>query len=63
KALDLVVPADEIERRLARWSPRQPNYAGGVLAKYAALVGSASRGAVTTGTRMAANLTGTRPAR
>ncbi|HEV8697092.1 MAG TPA: dihydroxy-acid dehydratase, partial [Candidatus Limnocylindrales bacterium] len=63
KALDLVVPADEIERRLAGWSPRQPNYAGGVLAKYAALVGSASRGAVTTGTRMAANLTGTRPAR
>jgi hypothetical protein len=32
-----------------------------VLAKYAALVGSASRGAVTTGTRMTANLTGTRP--
>ncbi len=63
KALDLVVPADEIERRLAGWSPRQPNYGGGVLAKYAALVGSASRGAVTTGTRMAANLTGTRPAR
>jgi dihydroxy-acid dehydratase len=61
KALDLNVPADEIERRLAGWSPRPPNYAGGVLAKYAALVGSASRGAVTTGTRMTANLTGTRP--
>jgi dihydroxy-acid dehydratase len=61
KALDLNVPADEIERRLAAWSPRPPNYAGGVLAKYAALVGSASRGAVTTGTRMTANLTGTRP--
>jgi dihydroxy-acid dehydratase len=63
KALDLNVPADEIERRLAGWSPRPPNYAGGVLAKYAALVGSASRGAVTTGTRMTANLTGTRSAR
>jgi dihydroxy-acid dehydratase len=63
KALDLVVPADEIERRLAGWSPRPPNYAGGVLAKYAALVGSASLGAVTTGTRMAANLAGNRPAR
>jgi dihydroxy-acid dehydratase len=61
KALDLNVPADEIDRRLAGWSPRPPNYAGGVLAKYAALVGSASRGAVTTGTRMTANLTGTRP--
>jgi dihydroxy-acid dehydratase len=63
KALDLNVPADEIERRITHWSPRPPNYAGGVLAKYAALVGSASRGAVTTGTRMTANLTGTRPGR
>jgi dihydroxy-acid dehydratase len=56
KALDLVVPVEEIERRLAAWSPRPPNYAGGVLAKYAALVGSASAGAVTTGRRMTANL-------
>jgi dihydroxy-acid dehydratase len=63
KALDLVVPADEMERRLAGWSPRPPNYAGGVLAKYAALVGSASRGAVTTGARMTTNLTGPRPTR
>jgi dihydroxy-acid dehydratase len=63
KALDLDVPADEVERRLAGWSPRPPNYAGGVLAKYAALVGSASRGAVTTGPRMNANLAGTRPAK
>ena len=63
KALDLVVPADEIERRLAAWSPRPPNYSGGVLAKYAALVGSASRGAVTTGERMTANLQRTRTAR
>jgi dihydroxy-acid dehydratase len=63
KALDLSVPTDEIERRLAGWSPRPPNYTGGVLAKYAALVGSASLGAVTTGTRMAANLAGTRPTR
>jgi dihydroxy-acid dehydratase len=63
KALDLSVPADEIVRRLAGWSPRPPNYAGGVLAKYAALVGSASRGAVTTGPRMISNLAGTRPAR
>ena len=58
KALDLDVPADEIARRLAAWTPRPPNYAGGVLAKYAALVGSASHGAVTTGPRMTANLTG-----
>jgi dihydroxy-acid dehydratase len=63
KALDLVVTPDEIDRRLAAWSPRPPNYSGGVLAKYAALVGSASDGAVTTGRRMAANLQGTRSSR
>ena len=62
KALDLDVPADEIERRLAAWRPRPANYTTGVLAKYAALVGSASTGAVTTGTRMAANLAGPRVA-
>ena len=63
KALDLDVPADEIARRLAAWTPRPPNYTGGVLAKYAALVGSASTGAVTTGSRMTANLAGPRAAR
>ena len=62
KALDLEVPADEIERRLAAWRPRPANYTTGVLAKYAALVGSASTGAVTTGTRMAVNLAGARSA-
>ena len=49
KALDLDVPADEIARRFERWSPPPPRYRGGVMAKYAALVGSASEGAVTTG--------------
>jgi dihydroxy-acid dehydratase len=57
KALDLEIPADVVAERLARWTPPAPNYPGGVLAKYAALVGSASSGAVTTGARMAANLT------
>jgi dihydroxy-acid dehydratase len=56
KAVDLEVPADVVAERLAAWTPRPPNYAGGVLAKYAALVGSASQGAVTTGPRMTANL-------
>jgi dihydroxy-acid dehydratase len=56
KALDLEVPDAIIAERLARWTPRAPTYAGGVMAKYAALVGSASGGAVTTGSRMAANL-------
>jgi dihydroxy-acid dehydratase len=58
KALDLDVPADEIARRYAAWTPRPPRYRGGVLAKYAALVGSASEGAVTTGSRMTAILDG-----
>jgi dihydroxy-acid dehydratase len=58
KALDLAVPAEVVARRLAAWTPRPPNYTSGVLAKYAALVGSASAGAVTTGSRMAANLVG-----
>jgi dihydroxy-acid dehydratase len=38
---------DEIAARLRDWSPPTPRYAGGVLAKYAALVSSASEGAVT----------------
>jgi dihydroxy-acid dehydratase len=56
RALDLDITADEIERRLHGWHAPEPRYTGGVLAKYAALVGSASAGAVTTGPRMAANL-------
>jgi dihydroxy-acid dehydratase len=58
RALDLAVPAEEVAARFARWTPRAPNYATGVLAKYAALVGSASGGAVTTGPRMTAGLQG-----
>ena len=38
---------DEIDARLADWSPPPPRYAQGVFAKYAALVSSASEGAVT----------------
>ena len=56
RTLDLDVPADELDRRAQAWRPPEPNYTGGVLAKYAALVGSASAGAVTTGPRMTANL-------
>ena len=63
KALDLMVAEDEIARRFAAWTPPAPNYTTGVLAKYAALVGSASTGAVTTGSRMAANLVASRVAR
>jgi dihydroxy-acid dehydratase len=39
---------DEIAERLRAWSPPPPRYTSGVLAKYAALVSSASQGAVTT---------------
>jgi dihydroxy-acid dehydratase len=44
--LDLLVDADELERRLADVQPPPPRYTRGVLAKYRRLVGSASRGAV-----------------
>jgi dihydroxy-acid dehydratase len=47
KALDLDVGAEELGRRRARWSPPPPRYRSGVFAKYAALVSSASEGAVT----------------
>ena len=52
-ALDLDVDAAEMRRRLESWTAPRPRYAGGVMAKYAALVSSASRGAVTTGDRLA----------
>ncbi len=38
---------DEIEARLADWSPPEPRYRTGVLAKYASMVSSASEGAIT----------------
>ena len=37
----------ELERRLEGWTPPAPRYASGVLGKYAALVSSASDGAIT----------------
>jgi dihydroxy-acid dehydratase len=37
----------ELGRRRAAWAPPPPRYTRGVLAKYARVVGSASRGAVT----------------
>jgi len=52
RQLNLLVDADELARRRAAWAPAPPRYPGGVLAKYAALVSSASEGAVTTGARL-----------
>ena len=46
--LDLEVPADEITARLRSYVPAPPRFKVGVFAKYAALVSSASDGAVTT---------------
>ena len=56
KALDLEIGPDEMARRFEAWTPPGARYRGGVMAKYAAQVGSASEGAVTTGLRMTANL-------
>ena len=46
RTLDLLVDDDELARRRADFVPLPPRYTRGVLAKYAKLVGSASRGAV-----------------
>jgi dihydroxy-acid dehydratase len=53
KRLDLLVDDGELTRRRAEWAAPPPRYASGVMAKYAALVASASEGAVTTGRRLA----------
>jgi dihydroxy-acid dehydratase len=47
RRIDLVVDAAELDERRAAWRPPAPRYVSGALAKYAKLVGSASRGAVT----------------
>ncbi len=46
RRLDLMVDDAELERRRGEWTPLPPRYTTGVLAKYARLVGSASKGAV-----------------
>ncbi len=45
KALDLLVPEQELRRRRARWRPPEPRVRGGCLARYASAVSSASEGA------------------
>ncbi|MDP9416729.1 MAG: dihydroxy-acid dehydratase [Actinomycetota bacterium] len=46
RTLDLLVEADELERRRGEWKPPAPKHDRGVLAKYSRLVGSAAHGAV-----------------
>lgn len=47
RRLDVELSRAEIKKRLAKWKPRKPRYKTGVFAKYAALVSSASEGAIT----------------
>lgn len=47
RRLDIEVSEVELHNRLARVQPPPPRYAAGVFAKYAALVSSASEGAIT----------------
>jgi dihydroxy-acid dehydratase len=47
RRIDLGIDDAELERRRSEWKAPEPRYATGALAKYARLVGSASRGAVT----------------
>jgi len=56
KRLDLLVDEAELARRRTEWTAPPPRYASGVMAKYAALVSSASEGAVTTGRRLGSAL-------
>ena len=56
RRLDLLVDDAELAARRARWTAPQPRYPGGVMAKYAALVSSASEGAITTGRALNAAL-------
>ncbi len=45
--IQLNVPDEEIARRRAEWKQPAPRYTRGVLAKFAALTSTASKGAVT----------------
>jgi dihydroxy-acid dehydratase len=47
RKLEAEISDEEIRRRMSAWKPPQPRYPTGVFAKYAALVLSASEGAIT----------------
>ena len=47
RRLDVELSDQDIQTRLKKWTPPQPRYTSGVMAKYAKLVSSASQGAVT----------------
>jgi dihydroxy-acid dehydratase len=50
RKLELEISDAEINRRMSEWRPPEPRYKTGVFAKYAALVSSASEGAITSPT-------------
>jgi dihydroxy-acid dehydratase len=48
RVLEVEISPDELQQRLSQWTAPKPRYPSGVFGKYAALVGSAAQGAVTT---------------
>jgi dihydroxy-acid dehydratase len=48
RSIDLDLPQSTVQERLTKWKAPEPRYRSGVFAKYVALVGSASEGALTT---------------
>ena len=48
RIINLEIPKETLETRLKKWKAPEPRYRSGVFAKYVALVGSASEGAITT---------------
>jgi len=47
RVLEMEISDSEIQRRMANWKAPKPRYPSGVFGKYAALVASASQGAIT----------------
>ena len=47
RVLEIEVSDAALHQRLSEWKPPEPRYPNGVFAKYAALVSSASEGAIT----------------
>src|SRR3954469_17138523 len=47
RVLQVEISDEELKQRMSKWKAQQPRYPTGVFAKYAALVSSASQGAIT----------------
>lgn len=47
RVLEVEISQQELRKRMKKWKPQKPRYPTGVFAKYAALVSSASEGAIT----------------